>query len=216
MKILYGLLVILVLSMAVSAAPDKGLALSASDARSMAQKSPAYASALASLNSAIKTLEAAKPDDLQAILDDQRRWERTWQDSLVTSIITAHGRGEAVPASVLANNKVDRTLAYTRVTAERAHIMNELARQAQSPTYGVSLSGKLGMARHAMMGGMFTVTPEGWWTSVTICFFWEKDNLNPHSQGELRLPAGSPIVVRGRLRSPGGFLADTNLTVSGQ
>ena len=215
MKKVYVFLAIAVAYMAFFAPVEKALALSDSEIKEMAQKNQAYASARASLDAALKELQAAKPEGLQGFLDDQRRWDRSWQDSLVSSMMTAHRQGQSVPASVLVSNKVDKTLAYARVTAERAHIMGELARQAQNPTYGVSLNGRLGQARHAMMGGMFTITPEGWWTSITICFFWEKDSLGQQSRRELGLPVGSPVNVRGRLRSPGGFVADSSLKVSG-
>ena len=215
MKKIHAFLTVAVVCIAAFAPFERAVALSHSEMQALSQKNQAYANARASLDAALKALRTANPERLQDILDDQRQWDRSWQDSLVSSMIAAHKQGRSVPGSVLANNRVDKTLAYAKVTAERAHIIGELVKQAQSPTYGVGFTGRLGQARHPMMGGMFTVTPEGWWTSITICFFWEKDSLGQQSQRELGLPVGSSVNVRGRLRSAGGFVANSSLSVSG-
>ncbi|MDR1651105.1 MAG: hypothetical protein LBR87_04900 [Synergistaceae bacterium] len=120
------------------------------------------------------------------------------------------GYKDRIPEAALKNGKVFRPLAYALVTNERAAILEELARQEGDRDYLSSFHGLLESAR-GDAGELFWFTPDGWWTSMVLCYA-DQDIPMAGAAGDILRAFGEPcyVTVSGRLNGDDGFDYEEN------
>jgi hypothetical protein len=141
------------------------LALSGADYRKML-KVPVFADADAWLNKAWKELSAAAPKaGMEAYRKAQDAWVAKERDALA----------KRMPQ----NDESERTLAYARVTEDRARLIEEWIKQEKDAKYVPSFTGQLIWTSEGTSGGYYDFIPDEWHTPLRFYNLYDDVDAAP-------------------------------------
>lgn len=206
-KIMHCALAIVLSVLFVTAASAAKLA--DAEYKRMLQECPEFATAEKRMNTAWKALgQVADATNMKEYAAWQKNWLDQERQASVTAMLTTKKDKASIPKAAMKGGNVHKDLAYALVTDERALWLNELAKQEKDADYLPEFTGRLFEGRNPA-GGYLAFTPDGWWTSLLLCYSMATDDI-PEAAHAKEMLASSPdgvvsAAVKGRLTSELGF-----------
>ena len=225
-KIMHCALAIVLSTLFVTAASAAKLA--DSEYKKMLQGCPEFAVAEKHMDAAWKALgQVADAKNMKEYMAWQKNWVDQERQASVAAMLTTKKDKAIIPKGASKDSQVHKDLAYAVVTEERALWLDELVRQEKDANYLPEFTGRLSWGRNPV-GSYLAFTPDGWWTSLLLCYAMSIDDIPSAAHAKEVLESSSegvvPVAVKGRLTSELGFewygdtpgIENFRVTVDGQ